>query len=71
MAVYTTDQYQALIAAIATGSKFVKYSDKEVEYRSLGDMLSLKHEMELDLGLIRKPTRTTHTRYRKIRNLGI
>jgi len=37
----------------------VKYADKEVTYRSLNDMIRLKRDMELDLGIgvSGKPTR--------------
>lgn len=43
---YTLAEYQALSAAIASGAEKVKYGDKEVEYRSLEDMLRLQTEME-------------------------
>jgi hypothetical protein len=49
--VYTTDQYNTLVAAIAQGALKVKYADKEVEYAGLTDMLRLKKLMEIDLGL--------------------
>lgn len=38
---YTLEQYQTLSDAIATGSKKVKYGDKEVEYRSLDEMIRI------------------------------
>lgn len=43
---YTLEQYNALMAALAQGVKKVKYFDKEVEYRSLEEMLRLQIEME-------------------------
>lgn len=43
---YTLAQYTALNEAIAMGAKKVKYGDKEVEYTSLSDMLSLQAKME-------------------------
>lgn len=43
---YTLAEYQALIAAIASGAQKVKYGDKEVDYRSLDDMLRLRIDME-------------------------
>jgi len=49
---YTADQYAALCSAIALGAKFVKYSDKEIEYMPYSQMLSLKRDMEIDLGII-------------------
>lgn len=51
MSSFTMEQYNALIGAIAEGALRVKYQDKEVEYRSLTEMLKLKSLMENDLGL--------------------
>lgn len=49
---YTTTQYNALVEAISLGALTVKYSDKEVTYRSLSDMLRLKEIMERSLGIV-------------------
>lgn len=48
---YTLEQIQILENAIATGSKVVKYGDKEVEYRSLTEMKQTLDMMKEDLGL--------------------
>ena len=48
---FTIDDYNALCANIAQGVRTVKYADKEVEYRSLADMISLKTLMESELGI--------------------
>ena len=48
---YTLEQYNSLIEAIALGAMTVKYSDKEVTYRSLTDMNRLKLAMESQLGI--------------------
>ena len=48
---WTIDDYNALKAAIATGAKKVKYSDKEVEYRDLKEMYSIASSMEAELGI--------------------
>lgn len=48
---WTMEQYTVLQAAIATGSKRVKYSDKEVEYRSLAEMLAILDAMAAELGI--------------------
>jgi hypothetical protein len=48
---FTIDQYNTLIGAIAQGALKVKYADKEVEYRSLSDMIRVKQMMETELGL--------------------
>lgn len=49
MTTYTIEQYTALKSAIAEGALRVKYQDKEVEYRSLSDMLKIKQMMEAEL----------------------
>lgn len=48
---YTQEQLDALTAAIVQGALRVKYNDKEVEYRSLDDMLRLQAIMEASLGI--------------------
>lgn len=50
---FTLDQLNALDEAIAGGVLKVKYADKEVEYRSLSDMLRLRQLMAVELGLIK------------------
>jgi len=62
---YTQKQYEDLVAAIATGAMFVKYSDKELRFRSLGEMEALKDKMELELGISKKSRRKTVTVYNK------
>ncbi len=42
---YNIEQFQALTEAIAQGATRVRYGDKEVQYRSLRDMLQLQKEM--------------------------
>jgi hypothetical protein len=51
---FTIEQLQALESAIAQGTLRVKYGDKEVEYRSLSDMLRLLDLMRRELGLVPK-----------------
>lgn len=46
---YTTSQYNALCESISLGATKVNYGDKQVEYRSLNDMLQLKKLMEAQL----------------------
>lgn len=46
---FTTAQRDALEAAIAQGAKRVKYADKEVEYNSMEEMLSLLDRMNADI----------------------
>ena len=47
--VYTEEQYKTFIAAMAQGATRVKYGDKEVDYRTLNDMLRIKSMMEAQL----------------------
>jgi len=49
MPTYTQAQYNALSQAISQGATRVKYADKEVEYRTLDEMLRLQKIMENDL----------------------
>lgn len=51
MSAFTQEQYTALSEAIAMGAHKVKYQDKEVEYRSLKDMIALQGRMAKDLGI--------------------
>lgn len=57
MADYNLSQYNALCEAIALGATTVKYSDKEVQYRSLAEMLRLKNIIADQLGINRKVNR--------------
>ena len=43
--IYTLEQYIILSEAIATGALKVHYGDKDVEYRSLDDMLRIQKIM--------------------------
>jgi hypothetical protein len=62
---YTSDDLTALEGAIKTGALSVKYSDREVTYRSLKDMRSLREEMRRELGLSRRGLRFTYYETRK------
>lgn len=46
---YTWEQLEALEKSIAEGVKRVKYQDKEVEYRSLDEMLALANAIRAAL----------------------
>jgi len=48
---FTTAQLTALEAAIASGTLEVQYSDKQVKYRSLRDMIALRDLMRKELEL--------------------
>lgn len=48
---WTQDQLTALENAISQGALRVRYSDKEVQYRSLDEMLQLRDLIRQELGL--------------------
>lgn len=48
---FTFERLEALEAAIAEGVTRVKYTDKEIEYRSLDDMMKARDLMRRKLGL--------------------
>lgn len=48
---YTLEQHTILKDAIASGVTVVKYGDKDVQYRSLTEMLKILSIMESELGL--------------------
>lgn len=50
---FTIEEYNTLNRAIAQGALKVKYGDKEVEYRSLDEMVRLRNIMRKELGLNR------------------
>lgn len=52
MASWTTAQLESLEAAIAEGVTTVQYSDRQVVYRSLNDMLRLRDVIRRDLGIV-------------------
>ena len=52
---FTLERLQALEQAIAEGALKVKYDNKEVEYRSLDDMMKIREAMRKVL-CINKPT---------------
>lgn len=51
---FTLERLEALECAIADGTLKVKYSDKEVEYRSLKDMMKIRDTMRKALCLDKK-----------------
>jgi len=48
---FTQSQLDALEAAIAQGTTKVKYQDREVDYRSLSEMLQLLNLIKQEMGL--------------------
>ncbi len=62
---FTESQYTALCAAIAQGVLRVKYGDKEVDYRTLDDMLRTKALMEDALGKNKTKKRRKYISFNK------
>lgn len=58
MANFTQEQLDALTEAISQGAVKVKYSDKEVEYRSLEEMMKIRDMMKQELGQVKGSGRT-------------
>lgn len=55
---YTADDLTAIEDAIKSGTLKVKYSDKEVTYRSLSELLMIRDLIRKDLGIVGgKPVR--------------
>lgn len=50
---FTISNLNSLEVAIAEGALRVKYLDKEIEYRTLKDMLKIRDIMKRELGLIK------------------
>lgn len=51
---FTLERLTALEKAITDGVRRVKYSDKEVEYRSIEEMMKVRELMRRKLGLTSK-----------------
>lgn len=49
MPAFTLTQYQAICAAIGSGELRVRYDGKEVEYRTLRDLMQAKATIEAEL----------------------
>lgn len=54
MSAWTTTDLETLEKAVAQGTLRVKYADKEIEYRSLNEMLRLLDLMRKELGVAPK-----------------
>ena len=65
MSDFTQEQLTALNQAIAAGTLKVKYTDKEVTYRSLDEMIKLRNLIKADLGLTDRGPLRVHVNTRK------
>ena len=63
LATFTEAQYNALLAAYATGNLSVEYADKKVVYQSLTNMERILARMEAVLNPATSYTRIRHTAY--------
>jgi thiamine monophosphate synthase len=54
---FTQEQLTALEAALAEGTRTVKYRDREITYRTVDEMLKLRDLIRRDLGLVKKTAR--------------
>jgi hypothetical protein len=57
MSGYTQQDYEAISAAIAQGTRRVRIGDRDVEYRSLDEMLRIRGMMAKELNMARRPNR--------------
>jgi hypothetical protein len=61
---WTQADLAAINEAIALGARKVRFADnREVEYRSLADMRSIRDEIAAFLGLKPEPLRTTYASF--------
>ncbi len=54
---YTLDDLNKVEEIIANGVEMVKYSDKQIEYRSLDDLKKLRDLIKRELGIQGETTR--------------
>ena len=52
---FTSDDLAKLEKAIANGVKSVKYTDKEITYRTLDEMIKARDIMRAELGITNVP----------------
>lgn len=52
MTAFTQEMLTALESAIAEGARKVKYQDKEIEYRSLDEMMKVRDLIRRELGIV-------------------
>lgn len=60
MSDWTTDDLTAINTAIKTGTLRVRYSDREVMYRSLDELMRIRDMIRADLGLVGDDGGRTH-----------
>jgi hypothetical protein len=63
--VFTQQQYEDLVAAIAEGVTTVASNGRQVQYRSLSEMMKLKAVMEEELGVSGAGRRRHYASFRR------
>ena len=62
---FTQSDLDVLNAAIATGARSVRYGDKQVDYKTLDEMLRARQIMMQELGLITVSSKKFYGRFNK------
>lgn len=57
MASWTTEDLDAIEAAIASGALKVEYNDRTVTYRSINELTKARHLIRVSLGLVNRSGR--------------
>jgi hypothetical protein len=62
---FTQENLDTLNEAIATGTRSVRYGDKQVDYKTLDEMLRARQIMMQELGLLTPASKKFYSRHNK------
>lgn len=62
---FTQSQLDAIERAIVSGSRRVKFEDREVEFKSTTELLRIRDLIQRELGITSDAGRTTRAQYDK------
>jgi hypothetical protein len=62
---FTQTDLDTLNAAIATGTRSVRYGDKQVDYKTLDEMLRARQIIMAELGLLTVASKKFYARHNK------
>lgn len=62
---FTQENLDTLNEAIATGARSVRYGDKQVDYKTLDEMLRARAIMQQELGLITPASKKFYSHHNK------
>lgn len=62
---FTQENLDTLNEAIATGARSVRYGDKQVDYKTLDEMLRARQIMMQDLGLLTVASKKFYAKHNK------